>query len=161
MLQAPVLIPLLLIALLVKPFLDAGKAELAARYRLSVRRFAEKALSRGPRGLEDHPEGHNWIAGMDMIWTTPPTVRAVKPHLQQICEVEPKARLVSVDDEPTEGLGREEVLKLLSGSASVLNFMKGKRWQQKKDEERLLKRLDTVIRKPQEGKGSHRGFRGS
>ena len=82
MLQALVLIPLLLIAVLVTSFLravtsflGAGKAELEARYRLSVRRFAEKALSRGPRALEDHPEGRNWIGGLDMIWTTPPTVR--------------------------------------------------------------------------------------
>ena len=57
MLQALVLIPLLLIAVLVTSFLravtsflGAGKAELEARYRLSVRRFAEKSLEPWTKG---------------------------------------------------------------------------------------------------------------
>ena len=139
MLQTLVLIPLLVIALLVslaiKCFL--GKATSPAQIRSSVRRFAEKALRRGPRALLDYPEGHNWIGGLDMIWTSPPMVRRVlrlelqrccfcvflpvgsvqewpatkaqvKPRLQQISDFEPGDRLVSVGDQPTEALGREE-----------------------------------------------------
>ncbi|CAE7396337.1 unnamed protein product, partial [Symbiodinium sp. CCMP2456] len=131
MLQVLVLGSLLFIALLAslaeslarRCFL--GEAASSARQQSSVRRFAEKASRRGPRALVHHPEGHNWIGGLDMIWTSPPMVRRVKPHLQQICEVKTGDRLVSVGDEPTESLEREEVLKLLSGRPSGLNFMSG------------------------------------
>ncbi|CAE7939564.1 unnamed protein product [Symbiodinium sp. KB8] len=157
MLQALVLIPLLVIALLaslaIKCFL--GKAASPAQVRSSVRRFAEKALRRGPRALLDYPEGHNWIGGLDMIWTSPPMVRRVKPHLQQISDFEPGDRLVSVGDQPTEALRREEVLQLLSGSNSGLAFMKGERWQQRKDEEM---KLQAAVRKVLKDKGSRRGF---
>ena len=81
----------------------------------AIRQSAQEALASGAQEDEECKKGCNWIGGIRLSWTSPPTVREVKRHVQEHFPrpIKPGDALRKVDGKSVDGLNRREILGLL------------------------------------------------
>ena len=91
---------------------------LGGSFPASIRKTAEEALRNGPE------DGCNWIAGILLAWTSPPTVREVERHVQEHFPrpIQCGDVLSEVDGRAVQGLSRREILGLLKNFKGSLSF---------------------------------------
>ena len=96
-------------------FLDRLLAGVGDGFPAAIRQSAQEALASGAQEDEECKKGCNWIGGIRLSWTSPPTVREVKRHVQEHFPrpIKPGDALRKVDGKSVDGLNRREILGLL------------------------------------------------
>ncbi|CAE7335083.1 unnamed protein product, partial [Symbiodinium microadriaticum] len=93
----------------------------------SIRKSAQEAAQDGPEADEQSRKGSNWIGGIQLAWTSPPTVRKVKSHVQEhfLRPIKPGDSLSEIDGSAVDGLSRREILGFLRKFKGSLGFKRG------------------------------------
>ncbi|CAK9022517.1 unnamed protein product, partial [Durusdinium trenchii] len=93
-------------------FLDRLLAGVGDGFPAAIRQSAQEALASGAQEDEECKKGCNWIGGIRLSWTSPPTVREVKRHVQEHFPrpIKPGDALRKVDGKSVDGLNRREIL---------------------------------------------------
>ena len=101
---------------------------LADGFPASIRTSAQEVIRDGPQEDEQSRKGCNWIGGIRLAWTCPPTVREVKRHVQEHFPKPIKAgdSLSEIDGKKVEGLSRRDILDLLRKFKGSIGFHRGK-----------------------------------
>ncbi|CAE7705426.1 unnamed protein product [Symbiodinium necroappetens] len=86
-----------------------------------------KPRGMGPEADEQSRKGSNWIGGIQLAWTSPPTVRKVKSHVQEHFPrpIEPGDTLSEIDGSAVDGRSRREILGFLRKFKGSLGFKRG------------------------------------
>ena len=93
----------------------------------SIRQSAQEALNAGPEQDEESSKGCDWIGGIRLAWTYPPTVREVKGHVQKHFPrpVQPGDLLIKIDGKSVDGMSRKNILGLLRKFKGSVSFRRG------------------------------------
>ena len=99
------------------------KLQKARGLEASIRKSAQKALRSQPQ-RDESGKGCDWIAGIRLAWTSPPTVREVKPDVQKHFPrpVESGDLLHEIDGISVSGLNRQDILSLLANFTGSIVF---------------------------------------
>lgn len=96
-------------------FLDMLLQGVGDGFPASIRETAQEALRDGPQPDDECRKGCNWVGGIRLAWTSPPTVREVKRHVEEHFPrpIQPEDLLNKIDGKFVDGLSRRDILDLL------------------------------------------------
>eukprot|EP00435_Cladocopium_sp_Y103_P033690 s3579_g8.t1 len=99
------------------------RQEVGHGFHASIRKSAQKALRSQPEP-DESGKGCDWIAGIRLAWTSPPTVREVKPDVQEHFPrpIESGDLLGEIDGISVAGLNRQDALTLLANFKGRIGF---------------------------------------
>ena len=112
-------------------FLDMLMEGIGDGFPGSIRQSAQEALRDGPQQRHDNhwtgSTGCNWIGGIRLAWTSPPTVQEVQRHVQEHFPrpIQPGDSLSKVDGKSVKGLSRQDILGLLRKFKGNIGFKRG------------------------------------
>ena len=112
-------------------FLDMLMEGIGDGFPGSIRQSAQEALRDGPQQRHDNhwtgSTGCNWIGGIRLAWTSPPTVQEVQRHVQEHFPrpIQPGDSLSKVDGKSVKGLSRQDILGLLRKFKGSIGFKRG------------------------------------
>ena len=112
-------------------FLDMLMEGIGDGFPASIRQSAQEALRDGPQQRhDDHSTGSagcNWIGGIRLAWTSPPTVQEVQRHVQEHFPrpIQAGDSLSKVDGKSVKGLSRQDILGLLRKFKGSIGFNRG------------------------------------
>ncbi|CAE7407300.1 unnamed protein product [Symbiodinium natans] len=121
----------------------------------SIRKSAQEAVKDGPEADERSRKGCNWIGGIQLAWTSPPTVRKLKPHVQEHFPrpIKPGDVLSEVDGTPVDGLSRRNILGLLKKFKGSVGF---KRVHHKSHQEAIRESAKDALKSGPDEDAAHR-----
>ncbi|CAE7779806.1 unnamed protein product [Symbiodinium sp. CCMP2592] len=123
----------------------------------SIRKSAQEAARDGPEADEQCRKGSNWIGGIQLAWTSPPTVRKVESHVQEHFPrpIKPGHTLSEIDGSPVDGRSRREILGFLRKFKGSLGFKGGSGLSQKSHKEAIRESAKEALRSGPEEDSQH------